>query len=60
LSIRFLADEDVDANLRRGLQTREPAIDILDVDTAGLRPTADPELLDLAAQQDRIVILRPM
>jgi hypothetical protein len=31
LSIRFLADEDVDANLLRGLQRREPAIDILDV-----------------------------
>lgn len=56
MSIRFLADEDVDANLLRGLQRREPAIDILDVKTSGLRETADPELLELAAQQDRIVI----
>jgi hypothetical protein len=51
LSIRFLADEDVDANPLRGLQRREPAIDILDVKTSGLRETADPELLELAAQQ---------
>ena len=34
----------------------EPAIDILDVKSAGLRGTKDPVLLELAAEQDRILI----
>lgn len=56
MTVRFLADEDIDAAIIRGLRSREPAIDILDVKTAGLRGTKDPALLDLAAQQDRILI----
>ena len=40
----------------KGLRSREPAIDILDVKTAGLRGTKDPALLELAAQQGRIMI----
>jgi hypothetical protein len=43
--VRFLADEDLDASIIRGLHSREPAIDILDVKTAGLRETADSEML---------------
>jgi hypothetical protein len=38
------------------LRSREPAIDILDVKTAGFRGMKDPELLVLAAQQGRILI----
>lgn len=34
----------------------EPAIDILDVKTTGLRGMKDPVLLELAAQQGRIII----
>jgi predicted nuclease of predicted toxin-antitoxin system len=56
VTVRFLADEDVDGDLIRGLRTREPAMDVLDVKTAGLRGMADPALLELAAQQDRILI----
>jgi hypothetical protein len=56
VSVRFLADEDLDADIVEGLRSREPAIDILDVKSAGLRGTKDPALLDLAAQQDRILI----
>jgi len=56
VTVRFLADEDVDGDIIQGLRSREPAIDILDVKTTGLRGTADPALLDLAAQQDRILI----
>jgi hypothetical protein len=33
------------------LRSREPAVDILDVKTAGLRGMKDPALLELAAQQ---------
>ena len=56
MTVRFLADEDLHAGITDGLRSREPAIDILDARTAGLRGRTDPVLLDLAAQQDRILI----
>ena len=56
MTVRFLADEDLDVGIIQGLRSREPAIDILDVKTAGLRGTKDPALLELAAQQGRIMI----
>jgi hypothetical protein len=36
VTVRFLADEDLDAAIVQGLQSPEPAIDILDVESAGL------------------------
>jgi hypothetical protein len=56
VTVSFLADEDLDNDIIRGLRSREPAIDILDVKTAGLRGTGDSELLSVAAEQDRILI----
>ncbi len=56
MTVRFLADEDVRASIIEGLRSREPAIDILDVSNAGLRGTKDQALLELAAQQNRILI----
>jgi hypothetical protein len=56
VTVRFLADENLDTDIIQGLRAREPAIDILDVKTAGLRGTGDPALLELAAQQDRVLI----
>ena len=56
MTVRFLADEDVDTDILQGLRSREPAIDILDVKTAGLRAKGDPALLELASQQDRVLI----
>lgn len=56
MTVRFLADEDLDPDIIQGLHSREPAIDILDVKRAGLRGTEDPALLELAAQKDRILI----
>jgi hypothetical protein len=56
VSVRFLADDDLDADLIEGLLSREPAADILDVKNAGLRGTKDSVLPALAAQQDRIPI----
>lgn len=56
MSVRFLADEDLDADIIEGLRSREPAIDILNVKSAGLRGMKDPALLELAAQQGRILI----
>jgi hypothetical protein len=56
VTVRFLADEDIDAGIIQGLRSREPAIDILDVKIAGLRGAKDPVLLELAAEQSRILI----
>ena len=56
MTVRFLADENLDGHIVAGLRSREPGIDILDVKTAGLRATKDPALLELAAEQDRILI----
>jgi hypothetical protein len=56
VTVRFLADESLRASIVRGLLSREPAIDILDVKTAGLRGTKDPALLEIAAEQNRILI----
>lgn len=56
MTVRFLADEDVDGDIIKGLHSREPAIDILDVKSTGLRGTIDPAFLELAARQDRILI----
>ncbi len=56
MTVRLLADEDLDADIVHGLRSREPAIDILDVKTTGLRGTKDPDLLRLSAQQGRILI----
>jgi len=56
VTVRFLADENIDTNIVQGLRSREPAIDILDVKSAGLRGTKDPLLLEVAAEQERILI----
>ena len=56
MTVRFLGDEDIDVDIIQGLRSREPAIDILDVKTAGLRGMKDSVLLQVAAEQDRILI----
>ena len=56
MTVRFLADENIDVDIVQGLRLREAAIDILDVKSAGLRGTKDPVLLEFAAQQDRILV----
>jgi hypothetical protein len=56
VTVRFLADEDIRDSIIQGLRSREPALDILDVKSAGLRRTKDPALLEIAAGQDRILI----
>lgn len=56
MTVRFLADEDLRDSILQGLRSREPAIDILDMKSAGLRGTKDPALLEIAAEQGRILI----
>ena len=56
MTVRFLADEDLDSDIIEGLRSREPAIDILSAKKTSLRGTKDPDLLEFAAQQERILI----
>jgi len=56
VTVRFLADEDLDSDIVYGLRRREPAIDILDLKDSDLRGTSDPALLELANQESRILI----
>ncbi len=56
MTVRFLVDEDLDSDIIEGLRSREPTIDILDSKEAGFRGAKDPILLELAAQQERILI----
>ena len=53
MTVRFLADEDLRGSIIRGLRSREPSIDVLDVKSSSLRGTKDPALLEIAAEQGR-------
>lgn len=56
MTVRFLADENINASIVEGLRFQEPSIDILDVKTTGLRGAKDLILLEIAAVEDRILI----
>ena len=53
---RFLADENIDPDLVLGLRRRADDIDIVRVQDVGLRTLGDPEILQWAADEHRIVI----
>ena len=55
-AVRYLFDEDVDQRILRGLQRREPSIDIVTVQGLGLRSTPDPEVLQWAADHGRVLV----
>ncbi|MBX9582509.1 MAG: DUF5615 family PIN-like protein [Gemmataceae bacterium] len=54
--IRFLADENFNRAIVRGLLRRNPAIDLVTAQGAGLRGMDDPGLLDWAAAAGRAVL----
>jgi hypothetical protein len=56
LKIRFQADADIDPDIRKGLVRREPTIDFRPA--AGVIPdgTLDPEVLAIAADDDRVLV----
>ena len=56
--IRFLADEDFDHDIVRGVLRRNLSIDILTVQEAGLKGKKDPDILEWAAQNGRILLTR--
>jgi hypothetical protein len=54
--IRFLADEDFNGRIIRGLLLRKPDLDVVRVQHAGLGGFSDERVLEFADQSGRIVI----
>ena len=54
--MKFLADENFDNNIIRGLLRRQPNIDIIRVQDVGLSGRDDPTVLEWAAQEQRILL----
>ena len=54
--LRFLADENFDNTIVRGLFRGRPALDIVRVQDVGLSGKDDPMVLEWAAQEGRILL----
>ena len=54
--MRWLADENLNKDIVRGLLRRKPDLDIVRVQDAGLSGLDDPSLLAWAAAEDRVLI----
>ncbi len=54
--MRFLADENFNNDILRGLQERMPDIDVVRVQDTEVYQSDDPRLLEWAAQQGRILL----
>ena len=57
MKVRFLADADLNKAFVSGVLRREPSLDFLTAQAAGLRGMSDPEVLALAAENQRILVL---
>jgi hypothetical protein len=53
---RFQADENLNAKIIAGLLRREPAIDFQTAAAASLKGLADPDVLAIAAEDNRILV----
>ncbi len=56
VSIRFLADADLNRAIVAGVQRREPALDFLTANEGGIEDQGDPDVLESAARQGRILV----
>ena len=54
--LRFLLDEDFDNNILRGVRGHMPEIDIVRAQDVGLSGVSDPDVLEWAAQQGRVLL----
>jgi Domain of unknown function (DUF5615) len=54
--LRLLTDENFNGDIVRGLFLRQSNLDLLRVQDVGLREVDDPDILDWAARNDRIVL----
>jgi hypothetical protein len=56
VKVRFLADADLNKAIVSGVLRREPSLDFLTAQAAQLRGRSDPEVLELAAEQRRVLV----
>ena len=56
MKVRFLADADLNRAIVSGVLRREPSIDFLTAHAAGLHRMKDPEVLTLAAGEERVLV----
>jgi hypothetical protein len=54
--LRFLVDEDFDNDILRGVLRRRPDVDIVRAQDVGLSGHKDPDVLEWAAREGRIVL----
>ncbi len=54
--LKLAADASINGDLIRALRLREPALDIVRAQDVGLRTALDPEVLDWAATEGRILL----
>src|SRR5438270_48040 len=55
-AIRFKADNDLKFAIVKAVRRQEPAIDFASAQDAGLESLSDPELLDRAAAEGRVLV----
>lgn len=56
MSIRFLADADLDYAIVQGVRRREPSIDFKSANDAGLEGLLDDKVLEIAAREGRVLV----
>jgi hypothetical protein len=56
LSIRLQADSDPKLAIVKAVRRREPSIDFASASDAGLEGVSDPELLELVARENRVLV----
>jgi hypothetical protein len=56
VTLRFLADEDFDNDIVRGMLRRLPSLDIVRAQDVGLSGAIDPRVLEWAAQEGRVLL----
>ena len=56
MSIRFLADADLDFAIVQGVRRREPSVDFKSANDAGLEELPDDKVLEIAASEGRVLV----
>ncbi len=54
--LRFVADENINNNIVRGLLRRQPELDLVRIQDVGLTSANDPIVLEWAAQEGRVLL----
>ena len=56
MKVRFQADADLNEDIVKGLLRREPGVDFRTAAAAGLRGLTDQQVLQLAAEENRVLV----